>query len=382
MVALPQRSSLSLLLMKKLGKVVLGILILVALLLVVTFMVRYLHKPFGRPPQAAAYQHLAYYLDGKFQNPVETPMLKITESWPVMKRYLARDVEKVPASSYRFTEKALPGGNVSEVQLNWLGHAGVLIRSGNTYLLTDPVLIERASPFPFVGPERFFPSPIAPEALPELEGVIISHDHYDHLGYETILAIQHKVKHFFVPLGVGETLRYWGIPDSKIVEMDWWQAYEGDGFKITAAPARHFSGRFLTQNNTLWASYAIELGGQKIYFAGDSGYFNGYEEIGQRLGPFNLSLMPIGAYDYAWANIHLNPQEAVQAQQEVQGGVLLPTHWGTFDLALHSWYEPMELLIDEAQQAGVPLLAPKPGQWVTSSSETDVAWWQQFRGSR
>ncbi|WP_224994527.1 MBL fold metallo-hydrolase [Cesiribacter sp. SM1] len=368
--------------MKKLGKVVLGILIFVALLLVVTFMVRYLHKPFGRPPQAETFQHLPYYQDGKFLNPVETPMLKITESWPVMKRYMARDVEKAPASNYRFTEQPLAGNSTAGIQLNWLGHAGVLIRAGNTYLLTDPVLIERASPFPFVGPARFFPSPIAPEALPELEGVIISHDHYDHLGYETLMAIQHKVKHFFVPLGVGETLRYWGIPDNKIVEMDWWQAYEGNGFKITAAPARHFSGRFLSQNNTFWASYAIELGGQKIYFAGDSGYFNGYREIGQRLGPFDLSLMPIGAYDLAWANIHLNPQEAVQAQQEVQGGILLPTHWGTFDLALHSWYEPMELLIKETKQAGITLLAPKPGEWVTPAAETNAEWWQQYRNSQ
>ncbi len=365
--------------MKILGKALLYILAFVALLLVLTFMVRYLHKPFGRPPQAEAYQKLPHFRDGKFQNPVETPMLKITESWPVMKRYLARDVEKAPAATYRFQELPLAGRNQGRVQLNWLGHAGVLIRSGNTYLLTDPVLMERASPFSFAGPERIFPSPIAPEDLPELEGVIISHDHYDHLGYETIMAIQHKVKHFFVPLGVGETLRYWGIPEEKIQEMDWWQAYKGTDYKITAAPARHFSGRFLTQNNTFWASYALELGGQKIYFGGDSGYFGGYEEIGKRLGPFDLSLMPIGAYDYAWANIHLNPQEAVQAHQEVQGGTLLPTHWGTFDLALHSWYEPMELLIAAAEKAGVPLLAPRPGQWVTPASQTDKSWWQQYR---
>ena len=196
------------------------------------------------------------------------------------------------------------------------------------------------------------------------------------------MTIQHKVKYFFVPLGVGETLRYWGIPDKKIKELGWWEAYEGHNFKITAAPARHFSGRFLTQNNTFWASYAIEMGGQKIYFGGDSGYFGGYEEIGQRLGPFDLSLMPIGAYDLAWANIHLNPQEAVQAHQEVQGGVLLPTHWGTFDLALHSWYEPMELLIKEAKGGRVPLLTPMPGQWITPTSDTDAIWWQQYKLSR
>ena len=342
-------------------------------------MVRYLHKPFGRAPQADAYTHLPYFQDGKFQNPIATPMLKITESWPVMKRYIARDVEKAPAANYRFSEQPLPGAATASMQLNWQGHASVLICSGNTYLLTDPVLIERASPFSFVGPERFFPSPIAPEDLPELEAVVISHDHYDHLGYETIMALQHKTKHFIVPLGVGETLRYWGVSDEKIKEIDWRQAYEGADYRVTAAPARHFSGRFLTQNNTFWASWAIELGGQKIYFGGDSGYFGGYPEIGEKLGPFDVSLMPIGAYDTAWANIHLNPAEAVQAHQEVQGGLLLPIHWGTFDLALHSWFEPMELLRKEAEKAGVPLLTPKPGQWVSLHSETDPVWWQQYR---
>ncbi|MBW3545249.1 MAG: MBL fold metallo-hydrolase, partial [Bacteroidetes bacterium] len=358
--------------MRILGKALLYFLAFVALLIVLILMVRYLHKPFGCPPQAETYQNLPHFREGKFLNPVETPMLKITESWPVMKRYLARAVEKAPAASYGFLEQPLKEAVSSQLQLNWLGHAGVLIRSGNTYLLTDPVLIERASPFTFAGPERFFPSPIALQDLPELAGVIISHDHYDHLGYQTIMAIQHKVRHFYVPLGVGETLRYWGIATEKIVEMDWWQAHEAAEFKITAAPARHFSGRFLTQNNTFWASYAIEMRGQKIYFGGDSGYFGGYEEIGQRLGPFDVSLMPIGAYDYAWANIHLNPEEAIQAHLQVQGGIMLPTHWGTFDLALHSWYEPMEWLATEAEKQGIDLLTPRPGQWVSPHTATDT----------
>ena len=368
--------------MKTLGKVLLYFLLFLAVLSLLTLMVRYIHKPFGRPPQEEEVALSPHYKDGKFQNPIETPMLKITEGWPVMKRYLARDVEKEPAASYRFNEQALATADAAQLQLNWLGHATVLLKSGDTYLLTDPVFSERASPFSFAGPARFFPSPIAAESLPELEGVIISHDHYDHLDYHTIVAIQHKVKRFFVPLGVGASLHYWGIPNEKIVEMDWWQTYEGKGFTLTAAPARHFSGRFLTQNNTFWASWAIKLGGQNIYFGGDSGYFGGYEAIGQKLGPFDLSLMPIGAYDLAWANIHLNPQEAMQAHQEVQGGIMLPTHWGTFDLALHSWFEPMQLLIEEAKEAGVPLLTPVPGQWVSPATETDKRWWQQYRSNK
>jgi L-ascorbate metabolism protein UlaG (beta-lactamase superfamily) len=345
-------------------------------------MVQSLHKPFGRPPQAEAYTHLPHFQEGKFQNPVETPLLKVADSWPVMKRFLKRDVEKAPAPSYRFAEKPLAGADPGGLQLNWLGHATVLIRSGSTYLLTDPVLSERASPFGFAGPKRYFSSPIAPDRLPPIEAVIISHDHYDHLDYQTILAIKGKVKQFVVPLGVGATLQYWGIPPSKIVELDWWQRHEGREFALTAAPARHFSGRFMSRNNTFWASYAIEIGGQKLYFGGDSGYFEGYEEIGQRLGPFALSLMPIGAYDRAWANIHLNPAEAARAHQQLQGGLLFPTHWGTFDLALHSWYEPMELLLEEADQQGIPLLSPEPGQWVGLDSPTNGRWWQAHRAKK
>lgn len=363
--------------MRFIGKVVFYILLLVALLTTITLMVRYLHKPFGRAPQSEHMESSPHYADGKFQNPIATPMLKFSEGLPVLKRYLNRNVEKEPAQTYRFSEQQPT--DTSSVQLNWLGHATVLIRHKNTYLLTDPVLVGRASPFSFTGPDRFFPSPIDPQALPDIDAVIISHDHYDHLSYETLQLIQHKVKRFYVPLGVAASLKYWGVPEEKIQEVSWWQEYQSENFSLTAAPARHFSGRFLTQNNTFWASYAIRIGEQNIYFGGDSGYFEGYEEIGRHLGPFDLSLMPIGAYDTAWANIHLNPEEAVQAQLEVQGGRLLPIHWGTFDLALHSWYEPMERLIDEADKKNVSLLAPQPGQWVSSQSETDASWWKAYR---
>ena len=340
-----------------------------------------LWKPLGWPPKASLYEPLPYFREGDFQNPVETPMLGPRESLPLLFRQLTNTAEKVPNPYYRFSEQALPAADTAQLQLNWLGHAAVLIKSADTYLLTDPMLVGRASPFSFIGPKRFFPSPITPEALPQLDGVIISHDHYDHLSYESLKAIQHKVKHFFVPLGVGASLRYWGIPDEKIVEMAWWQTYEGEAFSLTATPARHFSGRVFDNNNTLWASWAIEINGQKIYFGGDSGFFEGYEEIGQKLGPFDVALMPIGAYEKAWQAIHLNPEEAVEAQKLVHGKLLLPIHWGTFDLALHSWYEPMVRLIAEAEKQHVPLLTPEPGQWITIYTPTNALWWQQYRRS-
>ena len=181
-----------------------------------------------------------------------------------------------------------------------------------------------------------------------------------------------------MPLGVAETLRHWNVPEEKITEVNWWQTIEHSNFTLTATPARHFSGRFLSRNNTFWNSYAIQLGGKAIYFGGDSGYFPGYTEIGDKHGTFDLTLMPIAAYDDAWANIHLNPEEAVQAHKEVNGSHLLPIHWGTFDLALHSWYEPMERLEAAAQAQQVNLFTPAPGQWVSLKSKTDVRWWQKY----
>ncbi len=367
--------------MKTFFKVLRFIALALLALVMLTFMVRYLHKSFGLPPQKEAYQDSPYYNfeEGKFINPIETPMMGFRDSGPVLKRFLTRKVEKQPSSAYLFREQELPANEADTLQINWLGHATVLLRSGSATILTDPVLLGRASPFSFVGPARFFPSPIAIDKLPLIDAVVISHDHYDHLSYETLVALHHKVGQFYVPLGVAETLIYWGIPAEKVTEITWWQTVETPKFTVTATPARHFSGRFLTQNNTFWNSYSIKLGGKKIYFGGDSGYFPGYTEIGQKAGPFDLTLMPIAAYDEAWANIHLNPEEAVQAHQDVRGNYLLPIHWGTFDLALHSWYEPMERLETAATSSRTKLLTPEPGCWLSLKSETDGRWWEEYR---
>lgn len=369
--------------MKIFGKAFSSLLLLLALLSPFTASAQLLlrlHEPFGWPPDATRFRDLPHYKNGQFQNLQETSSsLDFSERLSVIKRYLNPQVEKVPSRYYRFSEQPLAQKDTTGLQLNWLGHAAVLIKSGNRYLLTDPALIGRASPFSFVGPERFFPSPIAPADLPELEAVIISHDHYDHLSYQTLKAIHHKVKQFFVPLGVGASLRRWGIPEEKIIEMDWWQEHKGEGLSITAAPAQHFSGRYMQRNNTLWASWAINFDGHRIYFGGDSGFFEGYREIGQKLGPFDISFMPIGAYDKAWQAIHLNPEEALQAHELLQGGVFLPIHWGTFNLAPHSWYDPMERLAPQAKEADIRLLTPRPGQWVTPASPTNPFWWQEYR---
>jgi len=260
-----------------------------------------------------------------------------------------------------------------------LGHSSVLLKLDGVFLLTDPVFGQRASPFSFAGPKRFHAPPIALEALPQLAVVIISHDHYDHLDRSTVLALQHKTSLFITPLGVGERLQAWGIPAAKIRQLDWWQGVDAGPLHITATPAQHFSGRGLTDGNrTLWASWVIRSSTSRLFFSGDSGYFDGFREIGRQHGPFDLTLLENGAYNEDWADVHMHPEQTLQAHLDLRGKVLIPIHNGTFDLALHGWTEPLERISTLAAQAGVPLRTPRFGERldIRQPAETS-AWWRQ-----
>ncbi|WP_159876367.1 MBL fold metallo-hydrolase [Aquitalea denitrificans] len=260
-----------------------------------------------------------------------------------------------------------------------LGHSSVLLKLDGVFLLTDPVFGQRASPFSFAGPKRFHAPPIALEALPQLDVVIISHDHYDHLDRSTVQALQHKTRLFVTPLGVGDRLQAWGIPAEKIRQLDWWQGLDAGPLHITATPAQHFSGRGLTDGNrTLWASWVIGSSQSRVFFSGDSGYFDGFRQIGLCHGPFHLTLLENGAYNEDWADVHMHPEQTLQAHLDLRGAVLLPIHNGTFDLALHGWTEPLERISTLAAQAGVPLRTPCFGERldIRQPAETS-AWWRR-----
>jgi len=259
-----------------------------------------------------------------------------------------------------------------------LGHSTMLLKLRGQFWLTDPVFAERASPFRHLGPKRFHAPPIALADLPPLRGVILSHDHYDHLDRETVLALAQTTGVFLTPLGVGDRLIEWGIDASKVRQFDWWQGAEVDGVRFTATPAQHFSGRSLFDgNSTLWASWVIVDDDLRVFFSGDTGYFEGFRTIGERLGPFDVTLVETGAYDAQWPYVHMQPEETVQAHIDLRGRWLVPIHNGTFDLAMHRWQEPFERVTGLALARGVVLSTPRMGERLDlSAPHRGERWWR------
>ncbi|KWN23837.1 hydrolase [Burkholderia territorii] len=244
-----------------------------------------------------------------------------------------------------------------------LGHSTLLLKLRGEFWLTDPVFAERASPFRRVGPKRFHAPPITLEELPPLRGVILSHDHYDHLDRDTVLTLAATTSVFVTTLGVGDRLIEWGIDAKKVRQLDWWQSVDVDGLTLTATPAQHFSGRSLFDgNSTLWASWVIADDDLRMFFSGDTGYFDGFRTIGERLGPFDVTLIETGAYDPQWPYVHMQPEETVQAHIDLRGRTLVPIHNGTFDLAMHRWQEPFERVTALAMVRGVELSTPRMGE--------------------
>jgi L-ascorbate metabolism protein UlaG (beta-lactamase superfamily) len=300
----------------------------------------------------------------------------------LLRRYLLEKGERAPRrplGPFRADAVVLAAPvPAAALRATWLGHSTVLLEVDGRRFLTDPVWSQRASPSSLVGPKRFFAPPLALADVPPLDGIILSHDHYDHLDPAAIRALAGRTARFYCPLGVGAHLRRWGVPAAKISELTWWEEVAvAPDFRLTATPARHFSGRGLGRDGTLWASWVLQGPQHRVFFGGDSGPFDeAFRQIGERFGPFDLVLLEIGAADAEWADIHLGPDEALRAHQLLGGGPLLPLHWGTFNLALHAWRQPVERLL-EAVAPTVPLLLPAPGQRVeVSAGPLPGQWWR------
>lgn len=298
----------------------------------------------------------------------------------ILWRFITEDNQRkpdvpLPGRPLRTPEPLKKG--TKKLNSTWLGHSTVLINIDGYHVLTDPVFEDKVS---IVGPVKF-KRDVAPNfhLLPKIDVVIISHDHYDHLNKDSIQRLAESVDRFIVPLGVGKHLMNWGVRADKVVQLDWWESYRYDHrLTLTATPAQHFSGRGLTdRNKTLWASFVISSTHHNLFFSGDSGYFSGFKEIGERLGPFDMTFLECGAYDLSWHPVHMLPEETVQAHLDLKGNILHPIHWGTFNLALHPWYEPMERLVAASEKRRVRYATPVVGE--TIDPETDQLgrlWWR------
>ena len=317
----------------------------------------------------------------RFVNPNQRDMDEAQRrafNWRIIRDYFFVKNQREPVQALPRQEPDYEGLLQSDSQLKviWFGHSSFLLNMEGTIILVDPVF-GNASPFSFFG--RRYMDPVSTvEDLPDIDVVLISHDHYDHLEADTIRFFAGTETQFIVPLGVGTHLMAWGIEKGRIIERDWWQSAEWGSVSFTATPAQHFSGRKgFGGNQCLWASWVLQSDQHSVYFSGDGGYGSHFSEIGSRYGPFDVAFMETGQYNEAWRMIHMLPEEGVKAFRDLRAERYFPVHWGMFTLALHRWYEPIETITQLAEKNDFPLITPVIGQLVDVSSDTNFpSWWR------
>ncbi|WP_306591150.1 MBL fold metallo-hydrolase [Geothrix sp. 21YS21S-4] len=327
-------------------------------------------------PRSPRMEHSPQWRDGRFRNP--QPMWN--DTWGALMAIRKRDPNSRPTGpvpAVQPTRAGLEAPPASGLRATWLGHSTVYLEVDGVRILTDPMWSDRASPVSWAGPRRFYAPLISLEDLPRPQVVAISHNHYDHLDEGTLSRMKDWDARFIVPLGVGARLVRWGIPVARITELDWWQSFRVGEVDVVSTPSRHASGRgLLDKDRTLWTSYAFVGPRHRVYFSGDTGMFPGFREIGARLGPFDLTMIESGAYNRAWPDWHLGPEQAVEAHGMLRGRTLLPIHWGLFDLAAHAWTEPVERVLIAAKAAGATVVVPRPGQSVEPEAPPSFQrWW-------
>lgn len=329
----------------------------------------------------------AQTLDGKFLNTVPTGLVPPGGPFHIVRRWLTEGelgIPDHPLGPFHTDTSSYSQPPASGLRITWMGHSSLLIEVDGCRILTDPAWSERASFVTFAGPKRFYEPPLAVDDLPPLDVVLLSHDHYDHLDRPTVeqLAARFNASNvtFLCSLGVGKHLETWGISADRIVELNWGDtALVSGGCEITATPARHFSGRSLwNRNETLWSSFVIRGDRHNLFFGADSGPFPGFKKIGDAYGPFDLTMLEIGAYDNEWPDVHMGPEHAAEAHLDLRGSLMLPIHWGLFNLAFHPWSEPVERLLRVAAQKDIPLLLPRPGvPTEVTGADLNTGWWEQ-----
>ena len=316
---------------------------------------------------------LPYFKNGQFVN--DEPL---KESFAAIVHYFrtAKPFQPAPDSPIKAVKPDPFADPEGRLAVTWFGHSTMLIEIDGMRILTDPVWSKRASPFSFIGPARFADMPIGIDELPTIDAVLISHDHYDHLDRKSLLKLKDKVPLFIMPIGVGAHLEHWGFPARKMKELVWWEDIKLGPVTLTCTPARHFSGRGLTDRKaSLWSSWAITGPDNRVFFGGDGGMGRHFAEIGEKLGPFDLSMLEVGAYSPAWPDVHLGPEQAVMAHKALNAKHFMPIHWGTFSLAQHTWTEPLSR-IQALNDPDLMMLTPRHGQRIEIHTDAVTeAWW-------
>lgn len=322
-------------------------------------------------------KNLPNFAEGEIKNISHTPTKPDDVSyWKMIVKLIEGNKNSSPKKSLPHVRPDLSTSN--ELKVTWFGHSSYLIQTDEKNILVDPVFSERTSPFQFLGTKRFDGTNfIQPEDFPSIDLMIITHDHYDHLDHSSILKFKAKTAHFLTSLGVGAHLEEWGIPANKITELAWGEhASPMLNFSFTATSARHFSGRGLKRNQTLWSSFVMQTKHNRIFIGGDSGYDTHFKEIGEKYGPFDLSILECGQYNTMWPFIHMLPEEVPQAAIDLKSTLLLAVHWGKFRLALHDWDEPIKRLIAKSDELGINLATPMLGESFTLKTVPTKRWWE------
>ena len=362
---------------KRIVKIVLAtvVFLILSIFVIDRFLIANVLKEFDDSPQ---------YSNGTFHNLNKQPTGNLTKTLGIFKRILTEQrldnepQQSLPMSTLSVAQ--LQALNNNQLHIVKLGHSSLLLKVYGEYWLIDPVFSKRASPFSFMGPKRYQQTPIDIEDLPTIDRIIISHNHYDHLDKHSIMSLAKKTKMFFVPLGIEGDLQKWGVPTQKIMHFDWWQEHQDHKTLLVLTPAQHFSGRGLSdRNTTLWGSWVIKTDQHSLYYSGDSGYFDGFKAIGTKYGPFDITFIETGAYNKRdWPTVHMLPEDSVKAHLDLNGDIMVAVHNGTFDLAFHPWYEPLERVDKAAQNHNVKLSTPLIGQIFDINQVISDRWWQTY----
>ncbi|WP_299780959.1 MBL fold metallo-hydrolase [uncultured Formosa sp.] len=360
----------------------LGLLILV----LGTFLFLNMSPEFGGKQTAEREKKFAltkHYVDGKFINNGNIDLkMGVKDFGKSLVQYFNAPKGTAPSHPIQ-VEIIIPSdlqNYTGKTRLFWFGHSAFLLQINSKNILIDPMFGDVPAPHPMLGTKRFSDRlPITIEDLPTIDAVIISHDHYDHLDYGSITKLKEKVNAFYTPLGVGAHLESWGVSKDIIHELDWWEAIAFQDLKFVCTPAQHFSGRGLSdKGKTLWSSWIINSEKDHIFFSGDSGYGSHFKEIGEKYGPFDFAMIECGQYNTLWHEIHMYPEETVQAAIDIKAKQMMPIHWGAFKLAMHEWTEPVERLVQAAKKQHLELVTPRIGApiIIENTSKTSMQWWK------